>query len=182
MEIIKCYANEILDLPNVTGTNPRKIAEFHGKLSHSVQALETMKKLHEINGNVSMIVYKLSGIRGDLVRTDPDWESSDFVKLVESLRQWVKRNPAVSNDKERKENTRRKLFNARGEDVRIKGCVYCGDNGHKACNMRKSLKRASVRKFSQERGYVSTVSSMTTCEALLWTTVTRNHNFPYIWS
>ncbi len=42
-EIIKFYMNEILDLPNVTGTNPRKIAEFHDKLSHSVQALETMK-------------------------------------------------------------------------------------------------------------------------------------------
>ena len=42
-EIIKFYMNEILDLPNVTGTNTRKIAEFHEKLSHSVQALETMK-------------------------------------------------------------------------------------------------------------------------------------------
>ena len=33
-EIIKFYMNEILDLPNVTGTNPRKIAEFQEKLSH----------------------------------------------------------------------------------------------------------------------------------------------------
>ncbi len=54
---------EILDLPNVTGTNPCKIAEFHNKLSHSVQALETMKKLHEINGNVSMTLDKLADIR-----------------------------------------------------------------------------------------------------------------------
>ena len=122
-EIIKCYMKEILDLPNVTGTNPRKIAEFHDKLSHSVQALETMKKLHEINGNVSM--------------TDPEWESWDFVQLVQALRQWVKRNPVVPNDKEREENTRRKLFNTRGEDVRVKGCVYCGDTGHKAMQCEK---------------------------------------------
>ena len=27
-EIIKCYVKEILDLPNITGTNPRKVAEF----------------------------------------------------------------------------------------------------------------------------------------------------------
>ena len=86
-EIIKCYVKEILDLPNITGTNPRKVAEFHDKLSHSVQALETMKKLHEINGNVSMTLDKLAGIRGDLVRTDPEWESWDFVKLVHALRQ-----------------------------------------------------------------------------------------------
>ncbi len=99
---------EILDLPNVTGTNPCKIAEFHNKLSHSVQALETMKKLHEINGNVSMTLDKLADIRGDLVRTDPEWESWDFVQLVQALRQWVKRNPVVPNDKEREENTRRK--------------------------------------------------------------------------
>ena len=110
-EIIKCYVKEILDLPNITGTNPRKVAEFHDKLSHSVQALETMKKLHEINGNVSMTLDKLAGIRGDLVRTDPEWESWDFVKLVHALRQWVKRNPVVSNDnRDREENIRKKLL------------------------------------------------------------------------
>lgn len=48
-EIVKCYVKEILDLPNITGTNPRKIAEFHDKRLNSVQALKTMNKLHEIN-------------------------------------------------------------------------------------------------------------------------------------
>ena len=114
----KCYVKEILHLPNITGTNPRKVAEFHDKLSHSVQALETMKKLHEINGNVSMTLDKLAGIRGDLFRTDPERESWDFVKLVHALRQWVKRNPVISNDnKDREENIRKKLFNTRGKTL-----------------------------------------------------------------
>ena len=74
-EITKCYVKEILDVPNVSGANPRKISEFHEKLSLSVQAFETMKKLHEVDGNVSMTLDKLSGIRGDLIQTDPDWKS-----------------------------------------------------------------------------------------------------------
>ena len=44
-EIEKCYVKEILNLPNITGANPRKIADFCDKLTHSVQALETMGKL-----------------------------------------------------------------------------------------------------------------------------------------
>ncbi len=136
---------------NVTGTNPRKIAEFHDKLSYSVQALETMKKLHEIDGNVS-ITLKLAGIRGDLVRTDPEWESWDFVKLVQALRQWVKHNPVVSNNKERKENTRRKLFNTREEDVRAKGCVYCGNGGHKAMQCEKIAETSERKKILAIKG------------------------------
>ena len=41
-EIVKCYVKEILDLPHITGANPRKVAEFYEKLTHCVQALETM--------------------------------------------------------------------------------------------------------------------------------------------
>ena len=66
-EIVKCYIKEILGLPQITGANPRKVAEFYEKLTHCVQALETMEKLSQISGNVSMTLEKLSGIRGDLV-------------------------------------------------------------------------------------------------------------------
>ena len=74
-KIVKCYIKDILDLPQISGANPRKIAQFCEKLTHSVQALETMGKLSQISGNVSMTLGKLSSIRGDLVHTDPDWES-----------------------------------------------------------------------------------------------------------
>ena len=52
-EIINSYVKEILELPHLTGANPQKIAEFSEKLSYSVQALETLKKLDYVTlGNV----------------------------------------------------------------------------------------------------------------------------------
>ena len=113
-----------------------------------------MKRLDSVQGNVSMTLEKLVAIRGDLVRTDDEWESWDFVKLTEALRHWVKRNPPVSNDKEREENTRdrRKLFNARGEEVKLRGCVYCGDTGHKATQCEKVIDTSERKKILARRG------------------------------
>ncbi|XP_028414003.1 uncharacterized protein LOC114536864 [Dendronephthya gigantea] len=130
-EIVKCYVKEILDLPQIPSSNSRKISEFSDTLSHCVQALETMGKLDQINGNVSMTLEKLSGIRGDLVRTDPEWETWDFIRLTEAIRQWVKRNPVTSSERDRDDN-RKKFFHARSDEYKPKGCVYCGDPGHKA--------------------------------------------------
>ena len=96
---------EIVELPYITSANPRKIAEFYEKLSHSVQALETIGKLDLISGNVSMTLDKLSGIRGDLVRTDPEWKTWDFRNLTEALKQW---NPISANGRD--EPNQKKLF------------------------------------------------------------------------
>jgi hypothetical protein len=60
---------------------------------YAVQSLETMGCLQQVNGNVVLTLEKLPGIRDDLARTDPDWESWDFVKLVEALHLWTRRNP-----------------------------------------------------------------------------------------
>ena len=86
-EIVKANVKEILELPyNPTGT-PKRIYEFHDKLFHSVQSLETLNSLHEVNGMISSTLDKLLIIRGDLVRNDPEWETWDFVKFTEALRQ-----------------------------------------------------------------------------------------------
>ena len=74
LEIIKSYVKDIMTLPYIPGTNPRKIKDFSEQLNHCVQALQTMNKLRLVDGNVSMTLDKLPGIRGDLVRTDPNWE------------------------------------------------------------------------------------------------------------
>ena len=145
-EIIKCYVKEIIDLPHITSSNPRKVAEFSEKLTYCVQALETMNKLSLINGNVSMTLEKLSGIRGDLVHTDPDWEAWDFVKLVESLHQWLKRNPVTPH-----EDKSKKLFHARDE-FRPKGCVYCGDLAHKAVQCDKITDISERRRILAKKG------------------------------
>ena len=82
------YTREILDLPTVTNANPKKISEFSETLNYCVQALQTLNKLEQVNGAVSMTLDKLPGIRGDLVRTDPDWERWDFAQLSEAIRLW----------------------------------------------------------------------------------------------
>ena len=74
-EIKKCFVKDILDLPNISGADPHKIEEFCEKLTHSVQTLETMGKLNIVKGNVSMTLGKLSKIRGDLVRSEPEWDT-----------------------------------------------------------------------------------------------------------
>lgn len=151
-EIVKCYAKEILDLSQIMGANPRKVAVFNEKLTHAVQALETMGKLNEISRNVPMTLDKLSGIQGDLVRTDPDWESWDFVKLVEALKQWVKRNPVANTERERDDNNRKRLFHACNDGSIPRGCVYCGDLGHKATQCGKITELNERKKILVKKG------------------------------
>ena len=50
---------------------------------------------------MALILEKLPGISGDLARTDPDWESWDFVKLVEALHLWTRRNPIEQSNETR---------------------------------------------------------------------------------
>ena len=85
-EIVKAYVKEVLDLPLISSANPRRINEFSEKLTYCVQVLQTLNKLEQVNGAVSMTLDKLPAIRGDLVRTDPDWESWSFAKLSEAVR------------------------------------------------------------------------------------------------
>ena len=145
-EIIKACIKEILELPTVTSANPNKISEFSVKLTYCVQALQTLGKLEQVNGAVSMTLEKLPGIRGDLVRTDPEWENWDFSKLSEAIRLWLRRNPSDSNNTADRElieqrNRRRerpsKLYQARGQEYNPKECVYCGDVGHKSIECQK---------------------------------------------
>ena len=123
-EIVKAYIKEIMNLPHISGANPKKIAEFSEKLNYSVQALETLKRLKDVQGNVSMTLDKLPAIRGDLVRDDPDWENWDFVKLAEAIKQWTKRNPVYEKEADAqsgKTGKYGKVFHTKATKV----CVYC---------------------------------------------------------
>ena len=99
-----------------------------------------MNKLEQVDGTVSMTLDKLPAIRGDLVRTYPGWESWDFSKLSEAIRLWTRRNPVDITRSEQEQPTKRnsqptKMYHARRDDNKQRGCVYCGEN-HKAveCN------------------------------------------------
>ena len=130
------------------GSNPKAINDFSEKLTHCGQALQTLNKLEQVNGATLMTLDKLPGIRGDLVRTDPEWEKWDFAKLSEAIRLWTTRNPVDTKSNERDSGERRnhkwdrsrKLYQVRGQDFNPKECVYCGDVSHKPSNCQKITK------------------------------------------
>ena len=73
-EVVNAYVEEIIALPTISSAQPHQIYEFFKKLRYSVQSLETLEKLNTVNGYVRITLNKLPGIRGDLVRADPEWK------------------------------------------------------------------------------------------------------------
>ena len=63
-EVANAHVQNIMSLTHINDSNPYKIHEFSEKLLNSVQALETMGKLKEINGYVKLTLDKLSGKDG----------------------------------------------------------------------------------------------------------------------
>ena len=84
-----------------------------------------------------MTLEKVPAIRGDLVRTDPDWENWGYGSLAEALRQWTRRNPIDNKATDKLKYKRRecsgKFYHARQN----KGCIYCDDVNHKSGGVRK---------------------------------------------
>ena len=96
-----------------------------------------------------MTIDKLEGIRGDLVRTDDDWQEWDFPRLTEALRKWTERNPIKSSDKVQEKYTpsRGKSFQARQEESKPhKSCIYCEETDHKSVNCQKVVSIADRKK------------------------------------
>ena len=75
----------------------------------SVQSLDTMGKLKEINGYVRTTIDKLPGIRADLIRIDSDWHSWDFGQIVEQLRQWTETSRTSKTRQRERERERESL-------------------------------------------------------------------------
>ncbi|XP_028414393.1 uncharacterized protein LOC114537543 [Dendronephthya gigantea] len=142
-EIVKSYSREILGLPTIQSTDHKKIHEFSEKLSYCVQALQTLNKLEGVNGAVPMTLDKLPCIRGDLVRTDSEWEDWNFAKLVEALNQWCRRNPIEKaperNDDLLRGKRREKLFHVSRQRLNPRNCVYCDSGEHKTNDCTKVL-------------------------------------------
>ena len=63
-----------MSLPQVNNTNPQKIRDFSETLLYSVQALDTMGKIKEMNEYVRVTLDKLQGIRANLVRNEDNWQ------------------------------------------------------------------------------------------------------------
>ena len=105
--------------------------------------MKILGKLKEANGYVRATIDKLEGIRGDLVRTDDNWQEWEFPQLIEALRKWTERNPVKSEDKkrerdqiEKKKHSRGRSFQTREQEWKVKPCVlYCESDKHKSVNM-----------------------------------------------
>ena len=151
-EIVNAHVLNIMELPRISGSPPRKVLDFYETLLVNIQPLETMGRLKEINGYVRMTLDKLPGIRSDLVRMDDDWQEWDFPRFAEAIRKWTLRNPVsdekrpfVYNQQQQQHHTpwkKDKSFTAKGSYF---NCVFCGKEDHKAVNC------VNVRGFRKER-------------------------------
>ena len=94
---------------------------------------------------------KLSGIRGNLVRIEPEWKKWSFTELVAALFAWTERNPIETKPRERQpefpaklRDTSSKAFHGQTRQVehKYRGCVYCEVKNHKsfACDSLKTSK------------------------------------------
>ena len=131
------------------GANPNKVSQFYEKLCSNVQALETMGKLGEVNNYVRMTLNKLEGIRGDLVRTDDDWQEWRFPQLVEALRKWTIRNPPKHSEERQSQDKpppfkpvkpflpKNRSYQTRQGEPKRRPCVYCKSVNHQSVNCDK---------------------------------------------
>lgn len=162
-ETVKAYGKEILDLPYISSTNPRKIKEFSEKLTYCVQSLETLKKLDEVKGLVAITLDKLPAIGGDLVRSDNQWESWDFCQLAEALRLWLRRHPVDSQQEhENEQNTKRRerranMFNTAGRTTIPRDVFIVIVTTTRPSSARKLPLYPTASKSCQRKDYALTV-------------------------
>ena len=148
-EIVNAYVDGIMSLPSIYGANPNKVSQFYEKLCSNVQALETMGKLGEVNGYVRMTLNKLEGIRGDLMRTDDDWQEWRFPQLVEVLRKWTIRNPPKHSEERQIQDKpppfkpvkpflpKNTSYQTRQGEPKRRPCFYCESVNHQSVNCDK---------------------------------------------
>ena len=135
-EIVKAYVKAIPYLPTA---NPKKVHDFYEKLTYNVQSLETLKRLQAVDGIVSMTLVKLSAIRGDLFRNDPNWENWNFSQFTETLRLWTRRNLIgnVTKADDKREKPDRVYSTQQKKDQptpKVRSCVYCDETTHRSSN------------------------------------------------
>ena len=77
-----------------------------------------------------MTLDKLDGIRGNLVRTDDDWQEWEFLQLLEALRKWTIRNPPKTEERFSHVNAlpwklpRERNYHVNKQELK-RPCVYC---------------------------------------------------------
>ena len=177
-EVGNAHMQCIIGLPPIHGSHPARIHDFYGKLTTHMQVLDTMGKLKEIRGFPRTTLYKLPGIRADLVRLDDNWQDWRFPELVDALRKWCHRNPISSEDPipdpsnrnqtPNRETPYRKppfrhppnwlplrkgpVYQTRDEGIKVgRVCVYCNSEDHRASECKKIPDLNTRRRILSER-------------------------------
>ena len=72
-KVANAHVQNIMSLPQTNNANSQKINDLSENLLYSVQALDIMEKIREMNGYVRVTLDRLQGIRPDLVRNDDNY-------------------------------------------------------------------------------------------------------------
>ena len=100
-DIVNAYVKNIMELPVITGVNPRKVKEFYKQLRHNVQTLDTLERLGDVKGNVRSTLDELKGVKVDLVHGNEGWRDWDFKDVLRELKKWTDINPVEESMTER---------------------------------------------------------------------------------
>ena len=109
--------------------------------------------LSEVNGNIALTIDKLSGIRGDLVRNDENWQTWDFLKLCDALKSWTRRNPVESAElpPPKRDHSPLRNYNTRQQEPKTCACVHCEDTLHKSSECARIASFDERKKFLAEK-------------------------------
>ena len=153
-EIIQAHGREILKLPTITTVNLKQIHGFYRSLNVSVNSLKTLEKLDTAEILVLETLEKLGPIKADLIRTDPNWQSWGFEKLLEALRDYTLRNPEKDDTPNRTfggfrrtEQFNRKERHYRSIEKKPNKCVYCESSEHRSSECSKVKEVSERREF-----------------------------------
>ena len=154
-EIVNAYIKNIMSLPVITGTNPKKIDEFYRQLRYNVQSLDTMGKLADVKGNVRSTLDKLKGIKSDLVRGHEGWQDWGFKDLLAQIKIWREIHPVEENTSDARSGKQKTpFFHTRDleHETAARACVYCEENTHKSVECTKVANAENRKKILARKG------------------------------
>ena len=162
-DIVNAYVKNIMELPVITGVNPRKVKEFYKQLRYNVQSLDTLEQLGDVKGNVRSTLDKLKGVKADLVRGNEGWRDWDFKDLLRELKKWTDINPVeesmaervsvkgISNPKQTMPTRVLKTHSQQETQTGNQQCVYCEDQNHRSVNCTKVTETGERHRILSEK-------------------------------
>ena len=97
-----------MSLQSAHNTNTTRIHDFYKRLTTSINLLDTVGEVKDINGYVRTSLDKLSRIRFDLEIMNDDEKHWKLYELLEASTKRMERNPLKEHSKQQKEHSNAK--------------------------------------------------------------------------